>query len=145
MRLWTIGTVALAAAGLVAVAALSPATQYVWGQAPRINIRWFQTYEWILLILSLLFSGLVVFRHRAHSSKGAPQSVSGPANAASPDSDGFLSGPEFWSDWKSTGSRIPLLLSYAMLFCGFFYTGIYYESTYQGFFLQEHDFLNIAA
>lgn len=137
------GTVALAALGLPVVAWLSPATQYVWGEAPRIGMAWFQTYDWSLLILFSIALGFMVYRRRKAGRRGGWQPAdSGPLHDGSPKASDFPIPP---TSRGAPGSKFILLISYGVLFCGFFYTGLYYESTYQGYFLQEHDFLNIAA
>ena len=112
---------------VIGSALISDRTIYVWGLAPRINVSLIKIAEWLVLIPGTFLAFAIRKQGQQNSGKSYSAEVGKPSRPT----------PLAWS--------ISLVSGYAILSLFVAYLALYCRSAYDSFYLQEHDFLNIAA
>ncbi|HBS06592.1 MAG TPA: hypothetical protein DEA96_16605 [Leptospiraceae bacterium] len=132
---------------IFAASVLSGRTEYQWGSAPVSRSSLIRYVEWIAFLLGFLLA--ICIRNQARFTEKLYKTKSLPVDTTRPQHSDFEHSRSGSAARVILGRFSPFQISlysgYAIVGMFVIYLGLYYKSAYDSFYLQEHDFLNIAA
>ena len=132
--------------------ALLSSASYRWTSPPSADKSILQTVEGIAILLAIALAFCIWQGFR--QSAGIPMARREGTDSKRLREDGLHPGQSKWARevipgngnfLRSPVADLPELISYLIVFCFVAYLGLFFEGAYHSFYLQEHDFLNIAA